>query len=391
MAAAAVSSVPSSGVIRGTNFLGATSAYVRTGCEGVVGLLAYDVCEPLTKDEYDQWLFEVHYHDLMSNPHLEKITLHTVTPERKARLSSGAEVTNAVTFYRLAEMCFKNHEAYDEYIKHFQANAIPPPRTPAGKSAFKFYHMSESESIVRLETSQDAASAPIVAPTAPQTVLVVGSSGNLGQALVPMLRAMEHVTVLEASRSGAVRLDLYDEASVRSLGERLPGGAVHHVVVCCGASHFGPLASFGAAKWAESCGNKFMAVSRLIVMLANGEEAPWLKEGGSITVTTGQAARTVNKMWPGIAANNAGLEAMVKCAGVDPPRGLRINAVAPALVTETAQKAGMPLEGTVAAADVAKKYLPLIFGTATGQVVDAGVQVAFKKSHHAGQRDGVKP
>eukprot|EP00966_Prymnesium_polylepis_P010776 248296-Prymnesium_polylepis.1 len=126
------------------------------------------------------------------------------------------------------------------------------------------------------------------------TVLVVGSSGNIGAALVQQLRARPGVTVLEASRSAsgpsAVALDIYDVESVKSLDERLPDG-VDHIVVCCGASTFGPLAGFDADKWTANCTNKLIAVSRLAIMCANGAEVRCLKEGGSITVTAGQASR----------------------------------------------------------------------------------------------------
>eukprot|EP00408_Alexandrium_pacificum_P028923 CAMPEP_0171184676 /NCGR_PEP_ID=MMETSP0790-20130122/15907_1 /TAXON_ID=2925 /ORGANISM="Alexandrium catenella, Strain OF101" /LENGTH=298 /DNA_ID=CAMNT_0011649671 /DNA_START=52 /DNA_END=949 /DNA_ORIENTATION=+ len=235
---------------------------------------------------------------------------------------------------------------------------------------------------------------PEPACTGPPVVLVVGSTGHIGAELVRQLRERGGVRVVEASRSAggdqAVRLDIHDEASVRALDKALPDG-VDHVVICCGASTFGPLASFDSSKWTQSCEGKLMAVSRLIVMLANGQELRCLRDSGSITVTTGQAGRVVNKMWPGIAANNAGLDAMVRCAGVDAPRGVRINAVAPALVRETAEKAGLPLEGTVRAADAAAAYPPLVFGQDSGLVVDAGTQTLFDKSHHSAQKDSVAP
>merc|ERR1712224_583855 len=109
--------------------------------------------------------------------------------------------------------------------------------------------------------------------------------------------------------------------------------------------------------------------------------------GGSVTITAGQASRTINKMWPGIAVNNSGLEAFVRCAGLDAPRGVRINAVSPAMIRETAVKSGNSTEGTVTAADAAAHYVPLIFGAMTGQVVDAGSQTTFDKSHHDGMKD----
>ena len=110
--------------------------------------------------------------------------------------------------------------------------------------------------------------------------------------------------------------------------------------------------------------SKLVAVSRLIIMLTNGKELKLLHDGGSVTVTAGQASPTINKMWPGIAVSNSWLEAFVKCAGLDAPRGIHSNAVAPAMFRETAVKPGSSIEVTVSAADAAAHYLPLIFETA---------------------------
>ena len=101
------------------------------------GILAYNRANNKTHEEYNEWLWNVHYPDLLENPHLNKITLSTVS-EKKARLSSGAEVTGD-TFYRMAELHFNDAAAYDEYIKFFQANPIPVERGPAKWSDFKFY------------------------------------------------------------------------------------------------------------------------------------------------------------------------------------------------------------------------------------------------------------
>ena len=109
--------------------------------------------------------------------------------------------------------------------------------------------------------------------------------------------------------------------------------------------------------------SKLVAVSRLIIMLSDGKELKSLHDGGSVTVTAGQASRTINKMWPGIAVSNSWLEAFVKCAGLDAPRGVHINAEAPAVFRETAVKPVSSIEGLVFAADAAAHYLPLIFET----------------------------
>ena len=266
------------------------------------------------------------------------------------------------------------------------------------QTAFKASHHAGQKDGIE-EAGATTANAVTTTPMAAGTiasvstikVLVVGGSGNIGTAIIEQLEGRAHV--IRASRSAAgdssVSLDISDVESIKRLDDQLPDG-VDHVVVCCGASTFGLLSNFDSTSWAHNCSSKLLSVTRLVVMLANGTEVRCLKAGGSITVTAGQAARTINKMWPGIATNNAGLEAFVRNAGLDLPRGVRCNAVSPALVRETAVKAGLPLTNTVPAAECAAAYVPLIFGTDTATVVDAGMQTAFKSSHHAGQKDGIE-
>merc|ERR1712232_980932 len=100
-----------------------------------------------------------------------------------------------------------------------------------------------------------------------------------------------------------------------------------------GTSTFGPLQNFDHESWEASVNGKLLAVTQFVIALV--KELKFLKDGGSVTITTGQAADTINRAWPGIAVNNAGL---------DLPRGLRLNACSPCLVTETAVKAGLPTE-----------------------------------------------
>jgi len=65
----------------------------------------------------------VHYPDLLENPHLKKITLST-TSKKKAKLSSGAEV-DGDTFYRMAQLHFDDAESYDQFITYFQVISAP--------------------------------------------------------------------------------------------------------------------------------------------------------------------------------------------------------------------------------------------------------------------------
>lgn len=136
--------------LTGADFRGEVSRLTRRSEGTVVGLLAYSILEREGGvDEYDRWLYSEHYPDLLANPHLQKICLRSVCPGKKARLSSGASVVNELEFDRLAELHFASHDAYAQYIEWFQANVVPKARTPAGRSAFKFYLLSEGEWVAR--------------------------------------------------------------------------------------------------------------------------------------------------------------------------------------------------------------------------------------------------
>jgi NAD(P)-dependent dehydrogenase (short-subunit alcohol dehydrogenase family) len=67
---------------------------------------------------------------------------------------------------------------------------------------------------------------------------------------------------------------------------------------------------------------------------------------------------------------NAGLEAFVRAAALDLPRGLRINAVSPPWVKETLVKRGMDPTPGIAAFDVAKAYVAAIEGSHQGKILD---------------------
>ena len=95
-----------------------------------------------------------------------------------------------------------------------------------------------------------------------------------------------------------------------------------------------------------------------------------VSSNGSIIVTTGLLAR---EPWPGTvptAMVNAALEGFVRAASLDAPNGIRINAVSPIVVTETATKMGMDKAGTMSAVETAKAYQSCIAGKMTGQVLD---------------------
>mmetsp|Transcript_53570 Transcript_53570/g.148983 ORF Transcript_53570/g.148983 Transcript_53570/m.148983 type:complete len:225 (+) Transcript_53570:91-765(+) len=207
--------------------------------------------------------------------------------------------------------------------------------------------------------------------------LIVGT-GHIGSALRARLERRS-VTVVGASRSSEeVKLDMSSIESIRALDAQFEPDSIDHVVVCAGSSIYGPITAFDAEAWSANMHSKLLSVSQLVLLLVN--ELKVMRQGGSITVTTGQTATTLNRAWPGIAMNCAGLNAFVANAGIDLPKGLRLNAVSPCMLTETAEKAGMPTANTISADVCAAAFERLILDSSDSGVVElVGEQAAFNR------------
>ncbi|MCA8915017.1 MAG: short chain dehydrogenase [Planctomycetes bacterium] len=193
-------------------------------------------------------------------------------------------------------------------------------------------------------------------------ILLVGASGTIGKAVATALSTKGH-EVLAASRHGAHKVDLQNADSIRALYKQV--GKLDAVVSCSGTGAWKPLPELQDADFDFSLANKLMGNVNLVRL---GVEH--LNDGGSFIVTTGVFGREPIPGVTALAMVNGGLESFVRGAALDLPRGIRINAVCPPFIKETAEKLGMP--GGLPATENAKAYVELLEGKQTGQVVVTG-------------------
>lgn len=115
----------------------------------IKAILGYDIASGIGEAEYEKWLFEVHAPDLLANPYLDRIVFNKVL--RPVNMTSGGttEVGTNQTFYRIAEMHFTDEVAYDAYLRWWDDHPLRPERGPAGRTAFRFYVLSESTVVER--------------------------------------------------------------------------------------------------------------------------------------------------------------------------------------------------------------------------------------------------
>jgi len=193
-------------------------------------------------------------------------------------------------------------------------------------------------------------------------ILLVGAQGTVGRGVAAELAARHEV--IGAGRQGAaVTLDLADRGSIRSALENL--GPLDAIVSAAGQVGWAPLLELTPEQWAFSVANKLMGQVNLALV---GQE--YLRDGGSITLTSGVLSDQPVPSGAAASLANGGIEAFVRAAAIELPRGLRINAVSPGVLVESMEQLGPYFRGfePVSSARVALGYSRSVEGSDTGKV-----------------------
>jgi len=106
-------------------------------------ILGYNIVDGISIEEYDSWLWDVHYPDLLANPFIDHIELNTVVRPITSTSAGTETATMPLQLDRLAELHFVDHDAYESYLDWFKKNPIPRERSPEGRSEFVFYVLTE--------------------------------------------------------------------------------------------------------------------------------------------------------------------------------------------------------------------------------------------------------
>src|SRR5438034_3104232 len=178
-------------------------------------------------------------------------------------------------------------------------------------------------------------------------ILLIGATGTIGKAIAAELGA-RHEVLLASHQQAPLRVDIADPASIRSLYAKV--GKVGAMISAAGQARFKPLDELPDADFHFSIDHKLMGQVNL-VRYGLGS----IVDGGSITITSGVLAQQPSRGSAAISLVNAGLEGFARAAALEAPRAIRINVVSPPWVTETLQALGMPLQGGLPAATVARE------------------------------------
>ena len=190
--------------------------------------------------------------------------------------------------------------------------------------------------------------------------IVVGANGRIGSEVATALNE-SHDVVRVGRSSGDIRCDYTDEASVRSMFERVASFEAL-VVAAGGDSVFKRYAQLEDADFIYGFERKFLSQARLVRMGQNH-----VADGGSFTLSSGFLSHYPNPASVATGPLNAAVDAFVVATAPLLPRGIRLNVVSPAPVVEPERQR----PGTVTAFDVARIYAEAVGGTTTGRVIRA--------------------
>jgi NAD(P)-dependent dehydrogenase (short-subunit alcohol dehydrogenase family) len=194
-------------------------------------------------------------------------------------------------------------------------------------------------------------------------IIVIGATGTIGKAVVEALEG-RHEVVRVAHRHGERRVDIGVKASIESLFQEI--GPFDALVSAAGLAAFGPLESLTDGDFQLGLSSKLMGQVNLVRM-----GLKQIRDGGSFTLTSGVLAHEPTPGGSAISLVNAGVEAFVKAAALEMPRGVRVNVVSPPWVSETLAAMGRDTAGGLPAATVARAYVESVEGNGNGEVLDA--------------------
>ena len=194
-------------------------------------------------------------------------------------------------------------------------------------------------------------------------IIVIGATGTIGAKVTQALAANGHEVVSVARSSREIRVNLDQPATVRAMFDKIRDADA--VISCAGNAAFKPFAQLTDADYELGLRSKLMGQVSLARIAKDH-----LRDGGSITLTTGTLAMHPMPGSVSVSMVNAGLEGFVRAAALELPRNLRINAVSPPWVKETMVKLGMDPSPGLASADVAKAYVAAVEGSHQGKVLE---------------------
>lgn len=196
-------------------------------------------------------------------------------------------------------------------------------------------------------------------------IIVIGGTGLIGKAVIEELNP-RHEVVCVGHSSGEYTVNIEDMESIKKLYQKV--GRIDAVVMTTGRVAFLSLSKMSAMDYQVGLDSKLMGQVNCVLV---GLE--YMNDSGSFTLTSGILNHDPIATGSSAAMVNGAIDGFVISAAIEMPRGIRINAVSPTVVTEALSTYGPYFRGyePVPVQRVAHAYSKSIEGLQTGKIYHA--------------------
>ena len=195
-------------------------------------------------------------------------------------------------------------------------------------------------------------------------ILLVGGTGTIGKRIAWKLQD-KHELVKAGSKSGDIQFDMTNVRSIEEMLEKV--GNVDAIVVAAGSAPMAPVTELTEEHFYQGFRGKMMGQINLALI---GQK--YVNAGGSITLTTGILAEDPIAMGAVLSTVNGAVNGfVVGAAGELFQKGIRLNAVSPGIVEDSAEAIGayFPGHNPVPMDRVVNAYIKSIEGIRTGEII----------------------
>jgi len=195
-------------------------------------------------------------------------------------------------------------------------------------------------------------------------IIVVGGTGTIGNEVVRELEK-RHEIIVVAHSHGDILADITDPTSIEKMYKSV--GKFDALVATTGKLVFADLAEMTVEKYQIGLNSKLMGQVNLVLL-----GSQYINDHGSFTLTSGILSQDPIRYGSSASMVNAAINGFVIGAAIELPRGIRINAVSPTVITESMETYADYFRGfiPVAAERVAAAYSKSVEGLQTGKVYD---------------------
>jgi NAD(P)-dependent dehydrogenase (short-subunit alcohol dehydrogenase family) len=196
-------------------------------------------------------------------------------------------------------------------------------------------------------------------------ILQIGASGTLGSAVAEALSV--DAELIAASRTADHRVDLTDPVSITDLFASI--GTVDAIACTAGVTPFKNLTELTRQDFQNGLNDKLLGQIELV-----RQGIDHLSDGGSFTLVSGVLAYDPIVTGAVAAVVDGALDAFVRAAAIELPRGQRINAVSATVFEEAwdAYAEYFPGHRPVPAVEAGRAYVKSVRGQQTGQIYRVG-------------------